>query len=170
VEINSTYRTANCPPRPFNRWGLTSSILAWRTRTAQEAAGVLLVQVYIEMTNSFKYVSSTCTIDVFGDVFPYLLTRLGIPIKFVIAVHGVRYGRIHSTWHTRVFSGNDIARNIKIYFLNKPCFAVGHNFYLYVKLYENYSIYIKDAMPVSFRSELFTSYILTISIQWNLLP
>jgi len=28
----------------------------------------------------------------------------------------------------------------------------------------------KDAMPVSFRSELFTSYILTIFKQWNLLP
>jgi len=28
---------------------------------------------------------------------------------------------------------------------------------------------IKDAMPVSFRSELFTSYILTIFEQWNLI-
>jgi len=27
---------------------------------------------------------------------------------------------------------------------------------------------IKDAMPVSFQSELFTSYILTIFKQWNL--
>jgi len=29
---------------------------------------------------------------------------------------------------------------------------------------------IKDAMPVSFRSELFSPYILTIFEQWNLLP
>ena len=29
---------------------------------------------------------------------------------------------------------------------------------------------MKDAMPVSFRSELFTSYILTIFKRWNLFP
>jgi len=29
---------------------------------------------------------------------------------------------------------------------------------------------VKDAMPVSFRSELFISYIFTIFKQWNLLP
>jgi len=31
-------------------------------------------------------------------------------------------------------------------------------------------IILKDAMPVSFRSKVFTSYILTIFKQWNLLP
>jgi len=43
-------------------------------------------------------------------------------------------------------------------------------FYLFVVFIKKWSCVLKDAMPVSFRSELFTSYILTIFKQWNLRP
>jgi len=40
---------------------------------------------------------------------------------------------------------------------------------LYQHLYQSNSNF-KDAMPVSFSSDLFTCYILTMFRQWNLLP
>jgi len=51
------------------------------------------------------------------------------------------------------------------------CVTFAWNFLFYdQELLYHFLLKIKDAMPVSFMSELFTSYILTIFKQWNLLP